>query len=554
MTSGYERLPVLIGVGRVTEKNGELGMCSPVQLMAKASEKALIDMGKKTARDAGIDAVAVVGFVFKGVGFGLPRLPRIEALQANAAGSLSSMLGLSEERDHTSLFHTPDGGNMPQMLVNHFAEKIAAGQLNCVLLSGAEALDNLSRIVAQEGPDGLEARWGSPGMDISSWKPSSLIGKARRGVSDHEGRHGLDTPVQCYALFENSYRNSLGRSVDEHLLSMGKLMEHFTNVAAANPSHSWFPKARSAVELATPGPNNRFVGHPYTKYFNSVIQVNQAASVILCSVAHARRLGVDEKKWVFLHGCGDANDVWNMTERPCLHDSPAMRAMNKRALKMAGITDVRREISFFDLYSCFPIAVEVAANVLGLPQDGSIPLTVTGGLPYHGGPGNNYVMHSIAAIVEKLRAHPGKKGMITGNGMYLTKHSVGIYSTAPPPASATGGVSGGVWQREDPATYEAEAQPLRLKVDEKPRGPAVVESYTVVFDKKNQPKRAIIIGRMKTGERCRFAANTAIPREDIRRWFLAQDRFGAEGFVETDEKGQVWFTPDEFLASTKSKL
>ena len=53
------------------------------------------------------------------------------------------------------------------------------------------------------------------------------------------------------------------------------------------------------------------------------------------------------------------------------------------------------------------------------------------GLPYHGGPGNNYSTHAIACMVERLRARPGASGVVTGVGWYLTKHSVGVYSSAP---------------------------------------------------------------------------------------------------------------------------
>ena len=70
--------------------------------------------------------------------------------------------------------------------------------------------------------------------------------------------------------------------------------------------------------------------------------------------------------------------------------------------------------------------------MLGIAADDPRPLTVTGGLPYFGGPGNNYVTHSIASMVETLRADPGSLGLVTANGWYVTKHSIGIYSTDPP--------------------------------------------------------------------------------------------------------------------------
>ena len=83
-----------------------------------------------------------------------------------------------------------------------------------------------------------------------------------------------------------------------------------------------------------------------------------------------------------------------------------------------------------DVYSCFPVAVQIACRELGF--DMNRPLTVTGGLTFAGGPLNNYVMHSIARMAQLLRDNPGKRGMITANGGYITKHAFGIYSSEPP--------------------------------------------------------------------------------------------------------------------------
>jgi acetyl-CoA C-acetyltransferase len=62
---------------------------------------------------------------------------------------------------------------------------------------------------------------------------------------------------------------------------------------------------------------------------------------------------------------------------------------------------------------------------------------VTGGLPFFGGPGNNYVTHAIAEIVNRVRAAPGSYGLVTANGGPLTKQSAGLYSTTPPCRAAS---------------------------------------------------------------------------------------------------------------------
>src|SRR5437588_360756 len=149
----------------------------------------------------------------------------------------------------------------------------------------------------------------------------------------------------------------------------------------------------------------------------------------MTSVATARRLGIPETNWIYLHGCADGHDHWYVSERTDFHSSPAIRRGIRLALDMAGRG--LDEMRFIDLYSCFPSAVEIACQEIGLAEDDPRGLTVTGGLPYFGGPGNNYVTHSICHMLRALRARPGAFGLITANGNYVTKHSFGIYSTLP---------------------------------------------------------------------------------------------------------------------------
>ncbi len=62
------------------------------------------------------------------------------------------------------------------------------------------------------------------------------------------------------------------------------------------------------------------------------------------------------------------------------------------------------DVDAFDLYSCFPSAVEVAMHARSAsPRTIRAPISVTGGLPFFGGPGNNYVTHSIAEMMNVVR-------------------------------------------------------------------------------------------------------------------------------------------------------
>jgi acetyl-CoA C-acetyltransferase len=196
-------------------------------------------------------------------------------------------------------------------------------------------------------------------------------------------------------------------------------------------------------------------------------------------------LGIPQDRWVYLHGCGDANDLWYVSERVNYHSSPAIRTLSRHAFDMAGKTP--NDMDFFDLYSCFPSAVQIGAAEIGISEDDPRGLTVTGGLPYFGGPGNNYVTHSIASMMDRVRAKPGSFGLVTANGWFVTKHSAGIYSTTP---------IKGPWQRVDPATYQREIDAMdHPPLAGQPNGAAKIETYTVVHTH-NGPSFGIVIGRL----------------------------------------------------------
>ena len=65
----------------------------------------------------------------------------------------------------------------------------------------------------------------------------------------------------------------------------------------------------------------------------------------------------------------------------------------------------------------------------GLAADDPRGLTLTGGLPYFGGPGNSYSLHGIAETVAAMRDKPGAFGLVGANGGVMSKYSVGVYST-----------------------------------------------------------------------------------------------------------------------------
>lgn len=474
-----KHIPVLVGCGQITEKDVEpQDARNPLQLIVDAIRSAAEDTSRAKPLIEAIDTIAAVGLAIDAV---YPPSP-IAGHYANLPKSIANQLGIEASK----LYYTAAGGNTPQMLVNHFAEQIAQGQTSTVLLAGGEALRTMSQIQRYQLP--MDGWIDSPGGEAMS------IGDQRPATSAYENEYNLFPPANTYPLFENALQVKYQRSHQEHMTRVGEIYAGLTKVAASNP-YAWFQQERSADQLLTVSKDNRMIAYPYTKLLNSIIQVNQSAALILTSLAKAKELGIPEEKYVYLHGCGDAHDIWNLSERVDYCSSPALNRIGKEALQMAGKSI--DEIDLFDIYSCFPSALEIACDELGIAHDDPRGLSVTGGLPYFGGPGNNYSMHAIAEMMNKLRAEPGKFGLLNANGWFVTKHAIGIYSTTPLKQT---------WQRKDPSSYQADIlSNAGPKLVETPDGNATIETFTVLYNREG-PERGFIIGRLENSHR--FLADT----------------------------------------------
>jgi acetyl-CoA C-acetyltransferase len=253
-----------------------------------------------------------------------------------------------------------------------------------------------------------------------------------------------------------------------------------TKVAAHNPD-AWFRIERNADMVIEPRPDNRMVGYPYTKYMVSIMDVDMAAAVLLASHERADALGVPEERRVYLRGWCYATDPTYVGEHPDMWRSPAMAAASAEALRGAGVgVD---DIAHLDLYSCFGSSVNFAKDALGIDDDDPRSLTVTGGLPYHGGAGSNYMTHSIATMADVLRADPGSFGLVSGVGMHMTKHVFGLYSTEPGPVAPPA-------QAEVQTKLDATGA---VALVERHEGDATVAAYSVVHGRDGEPEWAALV-------------------------------------------------------------
>ena len=354
---------------------------------------------------------------------------------------LADRLGASPRRGRYSGI----GGSVPHVLATEVARDIAAGDLDLALIAGAEALATVRTLKKA----GEKPQW--------SYKPAEKRPFPMDMEFDpSEITHAVFEAYLTFALFDNARRAHLGRGLEAHRAVLGDVMSRMTEVAARSP-HAWFPVARSGEEISTATPDNRMVAYPYTKLMTSIMDVDMAAALLVASAEKADALGVPEEQRVYLRGWGYAEDPVHVAGHPDLWRSPALAAASSSALTGAGIGI--DDVAHFDLYSCFASSVCFALDGLGMAENDERSVTQTGGLPYHGGPGSNYMTHSLAAMVETLRSDPGSFGAVSGVGMHMQKHAYGVWSTAPGPYV-------------EAPTYAAATAPLSIV--ESPEGTATV--------------------------------------------------------------------------------
>lgn len=429
--------PVLVGIAQLEQRIDEPGSGKePIQLM--------IDAVRQAAEDAQAPALLQAA--------GSVRVIRGIWPYQNPARAVAEAVGCPGAETAMSQY----GGNFVQTVVNQTALDIQRGAQDVVIITGAECGNSQ----AKARRAGIELEWqalpGTPdrvfGEDVDMRHPAE---KALR----------LGAPIQIYPLFENALRHHRGESIEAHLVRISELWAGFSRVAAGNP-HAWIREPRTAEEIRTVSASNRPVSFPYPKLMNSNNNVDQAAALIMCSASKARALGIPEALWVYPWAGTDAHDHYHVSNRDNLYTSPAIRIAGRRVLELAGLTPA--DLDLVDVYSCFPVAVQIAAAEIGL--DTGRPLTITGGLTFAGGPLNNYVMHSIARGAELLREQRDARCLITANGGYLTKHAFGVYAAEAPPQPF----------RHQDVQSEVDATPSR-EVAMDYTGAASVESYTVMY-------------------------------------------------------------------------
>ncbi|MEO2166787.1 MAG: acetyl-CoA synthetase [bacterium] len=452
------RSPCVIGVAQRTIHPGQGDAPEPLDLWEEMCRAAADDSGGGEVL-ASVDSLQVIY--------------SLSWQYDDPPARLAERLGLRAGARH----YTGLSGTSPQKRIQAAAAEILAGRSDLAVTVGAESLATRKRL----RKSGEDPAWSfrpeqDPPMPFDEpFHPAEIA-------------HRMSQAYLTFAVFDIARRAHLGLSCDEHRDRLGERFAAMSRIAAANPN-AWFREEHSAAEIVDVTAGNRMVAYPYPKHTIAIMDVDMAAAVMIASHEKADGLGVPQDRRIYLRGFCEARDPVYVAERGDLWRSLAMEEASAAALSSAGVGI--DDIAHLDLYSCFGSSIEFAADALGLTANDPRPLTVTGGLPFHGGPGNNYMTHAVVSMVQKLREDSTALGMVSGVGMHMTNHVFAVYSAEP--------------GRVEPPDQNA----VQMRVDAVPRrairntatGPARVAAYSVVHSREG-PERGLVVCDLPEGDRC----------------------------------------------------
>ena len=508
-----EQTPVIVAIGEKIDRPADVAQAlEPVALMAEALRAADAD----------------------GKGGWLPRIESIELIglvswrYVDPVGLLCKKLGIDPARKVNASM----GGETPIRLIHEAAVRIVKGEITTAAIVGGESTN--ARNHARKSKVQLD--W----TPMASPQEAVQFPMSRYAMSPVAKTLRMQDPAQVYPFYEMATQKAWGLTPAQAQQLSAALWADYASVAARNPS-AWIRTAPDTATIAEPTADNRLINWPYPKFMVANPSVNQAAAIIVTSLAAARAAGVPDAQIIHIWGGAKAEEAEDYLLRDRYDHSTAQEAALKGALDLVG-GDANR-FDAMELYSCFPVVPKMALRTLGLEQGAKMP-TVAGGLTFFGGPLNNYMSHAVCAMVRELRAHPGEIGLLYGNGGYVNKHHTMVVSTTPPaePMPTDYSVQ---------AKAEAARDPVPALV-ENYTGPAAIETYTITHGRDGKPIEGMVILRTPEGQRT--MARVRADDEETIALLQTTDRsvIGTSGFARVDTFGKpAWSIVDPKRRSFK---
>lgn len=491
--------PVIVAAAQVVDRLGERWRrLSPAELAAEAVKTALDETGVADL-SAQVDQLMVMRTFVDSVPERIKPLLAPFGCSDQFARSVANHCGM-----HTAkAIYATAGGQSPQQYVATACSEIARGRADIIVLCGAEAIATMR--AHQRSGDSLD--W--------SESPEGSSEDHGMGLEDQFvpalAAHKVVAPIDIYPMMEHKKRAAKGMGRAEYLAFLGDVLTPLADAARINPI-TMFETVPESQDISVVSGRNRVVGDPHLKSMVAKDGVNQSAAVVVMQYGKARELGLEHRA-VFLRGFAEATEQ-NLLERVDWSTSPALRWSYANALSSAGIRV--EEIDAFDIYSCFPVAVIEAMEALGLELGDGRPFSLTGGLPFFGGPGNNYSMHGIASAVSAIQNDQYANVLVGALGGHMSKHAVGVYSRTPGDA--------------DPRAREMrfEGAGNRRALASEFSGSAVIETFMI----KQLPEGhwLAVLAINEAGERV-IAASLLEPG-DLNDLCIDGDPIGAKVFIE----------------------
>jgi acetyl-CoA C-acetyltransferase len=460
-----DRIPVIVGIGEFSDHPKEIAAgLEPLALMVEALTRAEQDSGGSLLND--IDSLDIVNF--------------LSWRYHDPAKLLSERLGIAPKH----CYYGPVGGESPIRYIHEAAQRIARGESKVAAICGAEAQSTATK--AERA--GVALPW----PPFAHEAPEPLRGaNYQRPMA---ATLGVAKPVTVYPFYEAATAAHWGLTPREASQESGTLWARYAAVAAQNPE-AWIKKAYTPDEITTPTPDNRLIAWPYTKLMVANPMVNQAAAILVTSLAKARAAGIADDRMVHIHGGASAEEPRDFLDRDQFFESHAQNAVLKAAMDLAD----SKAFDAIELYSCFPCVPKMARRTLGLGAD--VMPTVTGGLTFFGAPLNDYMAHAACAMVRRIRAG-ATTGLLYGQGGFVTKHHALVLSSqasVAPLAQDTNVQAEADRNRRPVPRYVTEAS-----------GNGTVESFTVIYGRNGQAEHGVVI--LRTADNARALAR--VPATD----------------------------------------
>ena len=465
--------PVVVGIGDIQQKDHYDNLDEALILMEKASIKAIKDCENSEIKNY-INEVQIPK------GFWKYRDPG---------------KWIAEKNNFPNVITTVSKiGVLQQSLINNACKKIIDGKIKACLIVGGEARYKL--IKAQtENKNFIETELAE--------NPDYYI-KANDELNINIEIENLGTmAVGYYAILESAFRFMKNKDFHEHHKNISNVYSEFSKIARVNKM-GWLEESYTSEDILNPSKSNPQMAFPYNKLHCTSWNVNQAAAMILCSEELADKLNINTKKRIYPIASSENNHMIPTILRKNLYESYGLNLAAKFILDICKKKNI--EPSYYDLYSCFPIAVQMFAEALKIKDISSTSLT--GGMSFAGGPLNSYVINSTVQLLRKIRENKTNIGIITGVSGMMTKQSFALWS----------GESNCQYEFID-VTLEASKKETAKELSNKKDGDGKIIGYTVLNDK-NSSKKAVIYIEDISGKRniIRSYDNEVINRMENNEW------------------------------------